>query len=137
MSKEQPRILIVEDEAVVADDLKSRLEREYTITGVASSGKDAIRMAQSDPPDVIVMDVRLKGEMTGVQTAILIQTECRKPVPVVFLSELSAEETSMLPAVERYTYIQKPVSDDNLFQAIEKVLRQGWYTIEEPAEEPA
>ena len=64
------RILIVEDELIIAEDLKSRLRRlGHIVTGHATSGEAAVQKTAETKPDVILMDVRLRGEMTGIQAA--------------------------------------------------------------------
>jgi CheY-like chemotaxis protein len=63
-------ILIVEDEAIVAKDLQNRLRKfGYTVLGIASSGQDAINKAVEISPDLVLMDIRLKGAIDGIEAA--------------------------------------------------------------------
>ena len=83
------RILVVEDEAIVTADLRSKLERlGYIVCAVAFSGEDAIRQADETTPDLILMDVRLQGTMTGFEAAARIQK--RRAVPVVYITAHAA-----------------------------------------------
>ena len=62
-----PRLLVVEDEAIVAADLEDRLNRMgYVVVGTAESGEEAIQMARELKPDLVFMDIMLKGEMDGI-----------------------------------------------------------------------
>ena len=64
------KILIVEDEAITAMDLKNTLERlDFKVVSTASDGKEAIKKTEKLKPDLILMDIMLKGEIDGVETA--------------------------------------------------------------------
>ncbi|HID74251.1 MAG TPA: response regulator, partial [Thermoplasmata archaeon] len=64
------RILVVEDEKIVAKDIQFRLRGlGFEVTAIAASGEEAIDMARKHDPDLILMDIRLKGEMDGVEAA--------------------------------------------------------------------
>lgn len=64
------KILVVEDESLVAEDIKDFLEGlGYTVTAVADTGKKAIRKAAETQPNLVLMDIRLKGEMDGLTAA--------------------------------------------------------------------
>jgi len=87
------KILIVEDETVVAQDVAQKLESYgYDVTGIAASGRDAIQSAKQDPPDLILMDVRIQGDLNGIETAIVIQGQLDKQLPVVFLTAFLSKE---------------------------------------------
>jgi len=67
---EKARILIVEDETIIAMEVESQLQRlGYEVTSVVDTGEKAISKAESDKPDLILMDIRIKGEMDGIDTA--------------------------------------------------------------------
>ena len=75
-------VLVVEDEHIVALDLGQRLKRlGYVVVGRAATGEKALLLARDKRPDLIIMDIKLKGEMTGIDAARLIQRE--QAVPVV------------------------------------------------------
>jgi len=87
----KPRILVVEDEFVVAFDLSVALERMgYEVCGVVSSGEDAIGYAESQLPDCVLMDVGLKGEIDGIEAAR--QIFARHEIRTAFLSGSPADE---------------------------------------------
>ncbi len=70
------RILIVEDEIIVADDLEWQLKQlGYEVVGVATSGEQAVPLADREHPDIVLMDIRLQGAMTGPEAAWLIQRQ--------------------------------------------------------------
>src|SRR5438093_6695154 len=84
----QPQILIVEDEAIIAADLERRLScLGYEVIGMAASGEDAVRLATALKPDLILMDINLRGEMDGTQTAQQLRTQLQ--LPVVYLTASS------------------------------------------------
>lgn len=119
------RIFLVEDENIVAEDLRERLEKnDYEVVGIADSGKTAIEQVQQLRPDLLLMDVRVKGELNGIETAIVIQSYFEKPIPVVFLTGFSEKSFPYLKVLNDYIYINKPYSEDLLLGAIERALKQ-------------
>lgn len=118
-----PRILIVEDESIVADDLAALLQKAgYEIMGIAASGRKAIEIAKADRPDVILMDVRIHGDLNGIETAIIIQGHFDDPVPLVFLTAMPTGKYPELAAVYPYIYVNKPIKDEDLIAAVRKAL---------------
>lgn len=84
---ETGRILVIEDDAVVAKDLQNRLDHlGHHVVGLASSGKGAIEQAERHRPDLVLMDIVLKGEMDGIEAAQEIRK--RFAIPVVYLTAL-------------------------------------------------
>jgi two-component system, response regulator PdtaR len=119
------RIFLVEDENIVAEDLRERLEKNnYEVVGIADSGKTAIDQVQQLRPDLLLMDVRVKGELNGIETAIVIQSYFEKPIPVVFLTGFSEKSFPYLKVLNDYIYINKPYSEDLLLTAIDRALKQ-------------
>ena len=112
------RLLIVEDEAIVAMDLQQRLERlGHQVVGTAATGEAAIQRAEEVWPDITLMDIRLKGEMDGVTAAAEIDR--RFGTPVVFLTAHSDTQTvQRATAAEPFGYVLKPVDDRELEIAI-------------------
>ena len=81
---EKTRILIVEDEAIIAMDLSQRLEVfGYDVTGIAASGDQALRLCYDTRPDLVMMDIVIRGDKDGIETAALIRG--RYDIPVVYL----------------------------------------------------
>jgi len=114
--------MIVEDEAIVAMDIESRLTAMgYALAGRAAGGAQALTMAQEAQPDLILMDIRLQGEMDGIDAAREIYQRFR--IPVVFLTAYS-EETTLERAklAESFGYIFKPFDDRDLKSTIEIAL---------------
>jgi PAS domain S-box-containing protein len=116
------RILIVEDESIVALDIKSRLlGLGYTVLGVASSGEQAVRKAAEASPDLVLMDIKLKGQMDGIETAEQIHA-CLN-VPIIYLTAFADEATLQRAKVtEPYGYMLKPFEERELHTTVEMAL---------------
>lgn len=117
-----PTILIVEDEAIVALDLQLQLqETGYTVCGIADNGADAISCARQFRPNLILMDIVLKGDMDGVEAARHISRGLN--IPVIFLtaySDVSTVERAAYAAP--YGYLTKPFQAQELRASIEVAL---------------
>jgi len=88
----QSRILIVEDEGIVAKDISTLLSYlGYDVVGIVSTGKNAIRQATDASPDAVLMDIKLKGEMDGIEAAASIHSEL--DIPVIYLTAFTDEKT--------------------------------------------
>jgi PAS domain S-box-containing protein len=116
------KIFIVENEPIQALDLKDKLSTlGYPVCGSAMTGEECLAGISSDPPDLIIMDLMLRGRMDGIETAAEIRK--RHDIPVVFATLLS-ERTSLSRAklTEPYGYIIKPYNERELFTTIEMSL---------------
>ncbi len=113
------RILVVEDERLIAEDIKRTLGYlNYDVLDTVSSGEEAVEKSQALKPDLILMDIMLEGKMTGIQAAekihILSQT------PIIFLTAYSQDKTIQEAIVaEPYGYILKPFEERELHATIE------------------
>ena len=118
------RILVVEDEHIVAMGIKKMVKSlGYTVTGVASSGEDAISKAESTFPDVVLMDIMLKGDMDGVEAAGEIRE--RFDIPVVYLTAYSDNKIlERAKKTEPFGYIVKPFDEKDLHSSIEIALHR-------------
>jgi PAS domain S-box-containing protein len=118
----QRRILVVEDETIVSLDLQNSLKiLGYTVVGSASSGPEAIAKAEATHPDLVLMDIILKGDMDGVQTAEAIHA--RLNVPVIFLTACADEATlERAKVTEPFGYMIKPFEERELHSHIEIAL---------------
>jgi len=118
------RILIVEDEHIVAMGIKRMLKSlGYTVTGVASSGEDAISKAESTFPDIVLMDIMLKGDMDGVEATREIKE--RLDIPVVYLTAYSDNNIlERAKITEPFGYIIKPFDEKDLYSSIEVALHR-------------
>ena len=121
---EQIKILIVEDEPVLALDLASKLRKlDYEIIDIVSTGEVAINLVQQTEPDLIFMDIKLKGAIDGIETATQILQI--KDIPIIYLTACADEET-----VERaehtgsYGYMIKPCKQIELSANIKIVLKK-------------
>jgi PAS domain S-box-containing protein len=116
------KILIVEDENIVAMDIKKRVEDlGYAVPHMAATGEDAIRKAEEIPPDLILMDIKLKGDMDGIEAAEKIREQfC---IPFVYLTAYADEDTlDRAKRTKPFGYIMKPVNDMELRSSIEIAL---------------
>ncbi len=115
-------VLIVEDEVIVAADLASRLRiLGYEVIGTAERGEEAVSMACSLHPDLVLMDIRLKGRMDGIEAAEQIRREC--DLAVIFLTAHSDASTLARAMIsEPFGYILKPYEERELQIGIEVAL---------------
>lgn len=118
-----PRILIVEDEAIIAMELEDRLERlGYEIVAQVSDSDAAIAIAASEKPDLVLMDIHLHGSRDGIETAAAIRRQ--REVAIVYVSAHADE-----PTLERARstglagYLIKPFRADQLRAVIDVALR--------------
>jgi PAS domain S-box-containing protein len=119
-----PRILVVEDNAIVAYDLQDRLhEMGYETCGILFSGQDAVDRVPALKPDLVLMDIKLQGEMDGVEAAGQIRAE--RDVPIVYLTGHSDETTlQRAKSTEPYGYLLKPFDERELLTTIEMALHK-------------
>ncbi len=115
-------ILIVEDEALLAQDIALRLSRHYNVLGTAPSVDKALTYLQSPtPPDIVMLDIVLKGDQDGIDLAEIINEQFQ--IPFLFLtshSDLSHVERAK--KVKPHAYILKPFNEREIFIAIELAL---------------
>ena len=113
------RILMVEDETIVAMDIEERIARMgYELAGHATTGQTAIDLTMQLRPDVVLMDIRLQGSMDGITAGAEIY-RCFSS-PVIFLTAHSDDETlARAKLVSPYSYLIKPFKDSDLKSAIE------------------
>ncbi|NJD55140.1 MAG: response regulator, partial [Nitrospirae bacterium] len=116
------KILIVEDEAIIARDLQKRLENQgYIVTSAVATGEDAIQRAGAESPNLILMDIVLLGDLDGIDAA----GQIRKlyDIPVVYLTAYADERIlERAKVTEPYGYILKPFDDRELRSIIEMAL---------------
>ncbi|MBN2051458.1 MAG: response regulator [Spirochaetales bacterium] len=115
-------ILLVEDEVIPAMDLKKRLsDYGYTVSGHAVTGEQAVSLAESLDVDLILMDIKLKGDMDGVEAARIIREKAE--VPIIFLTAYSDKNTLQRSmSIAPHGYVLKPVNDRDLFATLESAL---------------
>lgn len=115
-------VWIVEDESIVALDLKARLLRMgYRVGGISGYAEEAIEAIRASRPDIVLMDIVLKGTMDGISAAAVIREELE--IPVVYLTAYSEDATiKRAKETEPYGYILKPFMERDLRIAIEIAL---------------
>lgn len=116
------RIMIVEDERIVAKDLQFRLNNlGYAVAATASEGNDAIAKATATHPDLVLMDINIEGDMDGIQTAEIVRS--RLGIPVIFLTAYADPGTlSRAKITEPFGYVLKPFEERELQSTIEIAL---------------
>lgn len=119
-----PRILVVEDECLVAGDIQETLEfMGYIVTGIATSGEQALSMAGETKPDLVLMDIKLEGKMDGTQAAELIYDLYK--IPIIFLTAYS--NSFILDQAKKsspFGYIVKPFDEKELHPMITMALHK-------------
>jgi PAS domain S-box-containing protein len=115
-------ILVVEDEIIVALDLKRCLQgMGYQVVQVVTSGEKAVTAAKNKKPDLVLMDIRLQGEMDGIEAAKVINSQY--DVPVVYLTAYADDQTlQQATAAGPYGYLVKPFEPRELKTTIEVAL---------------
>jgi len=116
------RILVVDDEIIIARELESRLRSMgYEVTGIAASGAEALRLTMETSPDLVLMDIVLKGDMDGIETAAEIRQRYR--FPIIYVTAYTDEVTiARAKITEPFGYIVKPFSERELHANIEMAL---------------
>lgn len=122
---EAPRILIVEDESIIAFNLQEVLESlDYCVPAIADSGERAIHHAAELHPNLVLMDIRIKGDIDGIQAAEHIWDQFQ--IPVIYVtghSDKATVERARLTAP--FGYLLKPIKERELYVAIESALQRS------------
>lgn len=112
-------VLVVEDESIVSKDIQHSLKKlGYHVVGAAATGEKAIELAETEHPDIILMDIMLKGAMSGIEAASEIKKKLS--IPVIFLTAYADESTlAKAKVTEPYGYVLKPFKEIDLHTTIE------------------
>ena len=112
-------VFVVEDESIVSKDIQNSLNKiGYNVVGSASSGEKALENIRIEQPDIILMDIMLKGSMNGIDVAEIVKNELE--IPVIFLTAYADESTlSKAKISEPYGYILKPFKEIDLQTSID------------------
>jgi DNA-binding LytR/AlgR family response regulator len=115
-------VLVVEDESIVSKDIQYSLKKlGYQIVGSAATGEKAVELATQLMPDIILMDIMLKGDITGIEASAQIKETLN--IPIIFLTAYADENTlSKAKVTEPYAYIIKPFKEIDLHTSIEMAL---------------
>lgn len=116
------RIFFVEDDEIVANIIEWRLQKlGYSVCGSAKNGVDAISLIKKKKPDLVLLDIELKGPMDGIEMGELLSSQTK--IPFIYLT--AHTEDSILKRAKisgSKGYVKKPFSDDDLRVAIELAL---------------
>ena len=118
-------VLIVEDEPNYSDTLEMFIdELGYQVIGVAQEGKTALNLFKNSKPDIVLMDINLNGEMTGIDVAKEFQSV--QHTPIIFITSFDDKETfEKAKETAPYAYLIKPFDPDALQRSIELALRRA------------
>jgi two-component system, response regulator PdtaR len=116
----RPKILVVEDESLLAAELEHHLEQAgFTVVGIASSAEEALEFATSEKPDLAVMDIRLAGTRDGIEAAIDLRSQLG--IPSIFASAHADEATrKRSEAAQPLGWLHKPFSGSALIALVKK-----------------
>ena len=124
---ENEKILIVEDEGIIAREINARLKKMgYEVVGIADNGEDAYNKAIQQKPDLIMMDINIKGDLDGIQTARKILNDYE--VPVIFLTAHTDDRTlERAKMANPYGYVVKPFQEQDLKIRLEMAFQRSRY----------
>ena len=113
------KILIVEDEGIVARDLRNRLiDMGYSVPAIVTTGEDALKTAADTRPDLVLMDIRIKGAMDGIEVAEQLRDTLG--IPSIYLTAYTDGDTLRRAKITQpYGYIVKPFDERQLHSIIE------------------
>jgi CheY-like chemotaxis protein len=128
---EKPAVLVVDDERVVAWDLREMVNAfGYDCYAIASSADQALRAAETRCPDLVLMDIRLKGSVDGIETARMLQEKYGTRVLIIFLSAHSQADMGERAAlVQAAAWLRKPIHAPVLRKVLAQVLGQPASTV--------
>jgi len=118
-SEKKTKVLIVEDESIVAKDIQNiLLKNNFEVLGVANNAETTLNYISQEVPDVILMDIMIKGNINGIELSHKIKEEY--DIPIIFLTAYSDTPTlEKAKVVEPYAYISKPFKNADILSAIE------------------
>jgi len=134
------RILIVEDEFIIAHDLENILKKlNYEVVGIALSEPEAIALIQRERPDIVLLDIQIKGKKTGIDVARMLNEEYQ--IPFVYITSFADEQTvSLIKETYPLGYVLKPFYEREIYAMLEiclakvenqQLTRQKEYLLEE------
>ena len=125
MTNHKPRVLIVEDEKVIALDIQTLLEKlGCEVISIIDNGEDAVELAGDRRPDLILMDIILKDYMNGIEAANIIYEKYK--IPIIYLTALTDDETFLNSReLFPFNFLNKPFDEKELGAAIKSTLRNN------------
>lgn len=117
------KILIIEDEAIISFSYRLQLERMgFEVIGTARSSEEAEELLRQERPDLIIMDIYLKGDKTGLELAQEIHAE--DPIPILFLTASTKPEVvEAIRGLQGCHYLSKPINSDSLEDMLRRFAR--------------
>ena len=118
------KLLIVEDDFFVAEEIQASIEiLGFTVSARVDNGKDAIKEVMDNKPDLAIMDIRIKGEMDGIETASQLAKD--HGIPIIYMTDQSDQETyEKAKETSPHAFLQKPVTPITLQRSIELAVVQ-------------
>ncbi len=122
MTSTEIKVLVVEDEALIAEDIAASLNAiDYRIAGIAYSSEKALDMLHNQAPDLVLLDIQIKGSMSGIDIAQIINEKYQ--IPFIYLTSFADKLTvEQAKKTMPYGYVVKPFSEKELFSSIEVAL---------------
>jgi two-component system, cell cycle sensor histidine kinase and response regulator CckA len=119
------RVLIAEDERLVARSLERQLSQQgYIVVGLVSTGPEVIQQALEHRPDMILMDIRLRGQMDGIEAAASVRKQLN--VRIVYMSAYIDEVTlARAAATQPDAFLNKPFSSSSFLEMLQHLLPQS------------
>jgi DNA-binding LytR/AlgR family response regulator len=135
------KILVVEDEMIIGAKISMQLTSlGYEVTGILPRGEEAILHAKENKPDIILLDINLKGKLDGIETATELQQQAA--IPIIYITANSDEATfNRAKSTKPYAFITKPFKQLDLQRAIELTISRmadntgGVHTTNTPEDE--
>lgn len=120
--KSSAKILIVEDEMIIGANISLQLTKlGYEVTGIVTRGEEALNHVRQHKPDIVLMDIQLKGNLDGIETVQLMHKEIK--IPVIYLTANADEEHfNRAKSTNPYAFISKPFKKMDLQHAIELII---------------
>ena len=121
----QAKVFVVEDESIISMGIQNVLDKfGYSVNGTATTGEEAIEKIRADQPDLILMDIMLKGNLNGIETSRVLLSETS--IPIIFLTSYSDDDMiSKASEIGAYGYILKPINERELYSSIETALSKN------------
>ena len=134
MKDQPPKILLVEDDMIIAADLSIQLTKMgYEVIGINTRAEDALKTIKDSRPDIILMDIVLSGKMNGIEAAIIILQEHQ--IPLIFLTSNTDDATFQRALTAKpYAFIAKPYQKSEIERTLKLTLQRIAVESESPKE---
>ena len=126
MNDIQVKIMVVEDDIIISEDIQRSVDSlGYEVVGAFTTGEEALNSIAQNQPDIVLMDIVLRGQLNGIDTAKILFE--KHNIPVVFLTAYSDPITlERANAAHHYGYICKPFNRTELKEIIHSALDRFW-----------